>query len=363
MNTTLNNAIRGILELLAFNAVGRVRAKFLRDAKLGFRVMSNSSVLSSLPTKLYELLAVSSVALAILIFLYQGEEQGVFQSLTLLALASYRVMPALSRINQKIMGIRGNAYLLNWMEETQAAMSEEEWEDGVAVSFDPIPPPGKLEVNDLTLGYESLSEPVLRGLDFAFDVGKISSIVGPSGCGKSTLLNSMLGLHQPDSGGVYGETSEGRLSCYDQNLSAWLSHMAYLPQSPYLFSGTVRENLDLSEVGLSDDGVILEMIERLGLSEALQGEGLDFQLNEGGSNLSGGQQQRLALVRAFSMRKPVLILDEATSALDVQSRDNVMEMLREFAQEGRIVILVTHDREVAAQCDVVLDLEEHQKKS
>ena len=173
----------------------------------------------------------------------------------------------------------------------------------------------------------------------------------------------MLGLHQPDSGGVYGETSEGRLSCYDQNLSAWLSHMAYLPQSPYLFSGTVRENLDLSEVGLSDDGVILEMIERLGLSEALQGEGLDFQLNEGGSNLSGGQQQRLALVRAFSMRKPVLILDEATSALDVQSRDNVMEMLREFAQEGRIVILVTHDREVAAQCDVVLDLEEHQKKS
>ena len=363
MNTTLNNAIRGILELLAFNAVGRVRAKFLRDAKLGFRVMSNSSVLSSIPTKLYELLAVSSVALAILIFLYQGEEQGVFQSLTLLALASYRVMPALSRINQKIMGIRGNAYLLHWMEETQAAMSEEEWEDGVAVSFDPIPPPSKLEVGDLTLGYESLSEPVLAGLSFVFEAGKISSIVGPSGCGKSTLLNSLLGLHQPVSGGAYGETSEGRLSCYDQNLSAWLSHMAYLPQSPYLFSGTVRENLDLSEVGLSDDGVILEMIERLRLSEALQGEGLDFQLNEGGSNLSGGQQQRLALVRAFSMRKPVLILDEATSALDVQSRDNVMGMLREFAQEGRIVILVTHDREVAAQCDVVLDLEEHQKKS
>lgn len=363
MNTTLNNAIRGILELLAFNAVGRVRAKFLRDAKLGFRVMSNSSILSSLPTKLYELLAVSSVALAILIFLNQGEGQGVFQSLTLLALASYRVMPALSQINQKIMGIRGSAYLLNWMEETQEAMSEEEWGDGVAVAFDPIPPLDQLEVDDLTLGYESLSEPVLQGLSFVFEAGKISSVVGPSGCGKSTLLNALLGLHQPESGGAYGETSEGRLSCYDQNLSAWLSHMAYLPQSPYLFSGTVRENLDLSEVGLSDDGVILEMIERLGLSEALQGEGLDFQLNEGGSNLSGGQQQRLALVRAFSMRKPVLILDEATSALDVQSRDNVMGMLREFAQEGRIVILVTHDREVAAQCDEVLDLEKHQMKS
>ena len=97
--------------------------------------------------------------------------------------------------------------------------------------------------------------------------------------------------------------------------------------------------------------------------EALQGEGLDFRLNEGGSNLSGGQQQRLALVRACSMGQPILILDEATSASDVKSRDNVMVMLREFAAEGRIVILVTHDREVAGQCDAVLDLEQHKMKS
>ena len=364
MNTTLNNAIRGILELLAFNAVGRVRDKYLRDAHLGFRVMSNSAVLGSLPTRMYEVLAAVSVAVAVFIYTALGKQEGVFESLTLLALASYRVMPALSRINQKIMGLRGNGYLVDWMDATQDAMSDEEWTGSAEMPCDVGPPPIVLEVEDLCLGYEALDHPVFEGLSFKFESGLISSVVGPSGCGKSTLLNSLLGLHEPISGGVYGHTSEGlKSSCYNQDLNAWLSHMAYLPQQPYLLGGTVRENLDLSGKGLLDVAHMESLLERLGLAEALQGEGLDFVLNEGGSNLSGGQQQRLALARAFSMGQPVLILDEATSALDVKSRDNVMDMLREFAAGGRIVILVTHDREVAAQGDVVLDLEQHQMKS
>lgn len=360
MNTTLNNAIRGILELLAFNAVGRVRDKYLRDAKLGFRVMSNSAVLGSLPTRLYELLAAVSVAIAVVIYSLQGKGDGVFESLTLLALASYRVMPALSRINQKVMGLRGNGYLVNWMDATQNAMSEEEWTGNAEMPVNGGAPPSALEVQELCLGYEALDKPVFEGLNFKFEAGVISSVVGPSGCGKSTLLNALLGLHRPDSGVVMGYTSEGVISCYQTELNAWLSHMAYLPQHPYLFSGTVRENLDLSGKGLEDEAHLYRLLERLGMIEALQGEGLDFRLNEGGSNLSGGQQQRLALARAFSMGQPILILDEATSALDVKSRDNVMVMLREFAAEGRIVILVTHDREVAGQCDTVLDLEQHQ---
>lgn len=364
MNTTLNNAIRGILELLAFNAVGRVRDKYLRDAHLGFRIMSNSAVLGSLPTRMYEVLAAVSVAAAVFIYAALGKQEGVFESLTLLALASYRVMPALSRINQRVMGLRGNGYLVDWMDVTQEAMSDEEWTGSAEMPSDVGLPPVILEVEDLCVGYEALEHPVFEGLNFKFESGLISSVVGPSGCGKSTLLNSLLGLHEPLSGGVYGHTSEGRKSsCYEQDLNAWLSHMAYLPQQPYLLGGTVRENLDLSGKGLLDVAHMESLLERLGLTEALQGEGLDFVLNEGGSNLSGGQQQRLALARAFSMGQPVLILDEATSALDVKSRDNVMDMLREFAAGGRIVILVTHDREVAAQGDVVLDLEQHQMKS
>ena len=79
-------------------------------------------------------------------------------------------------------------------------------------------------------------------------------------------------------------------------------------------------------------------------------------LHEGGSNLSGGQQQRLALLRALQIERPVLVLDEATSALDRKLRDIVFGLLRERAQDGGNVILVTHDKELAEQCDDVLDL-------
>ena len=95
----------------------------------------------------------------------------------------------------------------------------------------------------------------------------------------------------------------------------------------------------------------------MGLQECLGNDPLEFRLNEGASNLSGGQQQRLALLRALQLQKPILVLDEATSALDMDSRDKVFRILRERADRGTLIIIITHDRELAAMCDEVLDLE------
>ncbi|MDA9863796.1 ABC transporter ATP-binding protein/permease [Flavobacteriales bacterium] len=362
MNTTLNNAIRGVLELLAFGAVHHVKDKYMRDAKLGFRVMSNSSVLSAVPARMYELLAALSIAFCILLFVRLEVESGVIETLSLLAIASYRVMPALSRINQKIMGIRGSAFLVDWMDETHLLLEEE----NRAVSLDAadsfqFAAPDSLRLEKLQLGYAALNAPVIRGLDFEFNATELTSIVGPSGCGKTTLLNAILGLHRPDAGRVLSNAGGVGASCYDGLSGDWLRHLAYLPQHPYLFGGSVRANLDMAGTGTFGDGKLVDLIVSLGLDSVLGDRPLEFNLNEGGSNLSGGQQQRLALVRAFALERPVLILDEATSALDKDSRDVVMDMLRKYAQKGRVVILVTHDKEVAAQCDVVLDLEQHNR--
>ena len=362
MNTTLNNAIRGVLELLAFGGIKHVQGKYMRDAKLGFRVMSNAAILGALPTRLYELLAAASVALSIFLFIYLEKEDGVFESLTLLALAAYRVMPALSRVNQKIMGLRGSAFLVEWMDETQSSLRLEKValeESGNLTRV--VPAPDGIELVGLTLGYEALKEPVIRELTFQFKRGELTSIVGPSGCGKTTLLNSILGLHRPLEGVIDSRTGSNRHSCYDNHVNAWLNNVAYLPQHPYLFGGTVGENLDLAGAGNFDKLILVELIQELGLSPVFGEAMLNFELNEGANNLSGGQQQRLALVRAFALDRPVLILDEATSALDHESRDVVMNLLRRHASKGRIVILVTHDREVAQQCDVVLDLEKHNR--
>ena len=133
--------------------------------------------------------------------------------------------------------------------------------------------------------------------------------------------------------------------------------MGYLSQQPFLFQGSVRDNLTLRVPGATlNEERVTSLIQKLHLDDCLGNNPLEFGLHEGGSNLSGGQQQRLALLRALQVHRPVLILDEATSALDSELRDVVFDLLRERAAAGCNVILVTHDNELAQRCDDVLDL-------
>ena len=337
----VNNAIRGFLELITFRAVRNVRNRYLIQTDRLYRTHSNQMVLSLVPNRLYELLVVTSLCALIVIGLGWGGEIGAsreafFATLSLLALSAYRVMPAMARINARMIAMRGQLHLLDAME----AGTGGEWE-GPEEAGAELPGPVGIEVRNLTLGYEAGDGPVVKGLNFAFEGGALTAITGPSGSGKSTLVSALLGLHAPSGGSVL---VGGRPLGSELPTPAWLSHVAYLAQQPFLFAGTVRENLCLGDdAAVLDEERISALIERLGLADALGAQPLDFMLNEGGSNLSGGQQQRLALVRALQWRRPVLILDEATSSLDPAMRDTVMAVLREEAGAGTTVLLVTHD--------------------
>ena len=140
-------------------------------------------------------------------------------------------------------------------------------------------------------------------------------------------------------------------------VKAWLANIGYLSQQPFLFNGTVRENLTMRVPNMTvDEEEVNRLIAHLDLTDCLGDEPLEFELLEGGNNLSGGQQQRLAILRALRIQRPVLILDEATSALDGLKRDAVFELLRKRADAGTNVLLITHDMSLAEQCDTVLDL-------
>ena len=210
-----------------------------------------------------------------------------------------------------------------------------------------------------TLSYEALDVPVFEQFNHSFSCGKVHAIVGPSGSGKSTLISALLGLHKPAQGTVEVQlNSEKPIILGDGlDLDDWILHVGYLSQQPFLFQGTVRNNLTLRVPGAKlNEDLTGSLIHELQLDDCLGVNPLAFELQEGGSNLSGGQQQRLALLRALQINKPVLILDEATSALDSELRDVVFDLLRERAAGGCNVILVTHDTELAHRCDDVLDL-------
>ena len=350
-SSIVQNAVRGFLELITFRAVRSVQQAYLGRTQELYRVHSRQMVLGIVPTRLYEFLAVTALCGIIVFSLWTGESDAAFfETLSLLALSTYRVMPAMSRINARLIAMRGQMHLLGAMENAASGEAAEAGEAAqLATEPDParnapIGIPVRIEIQNLTLAYHD-GEPVVRDLTAAFEPGQINTITGASGSGKSTLVAALLGLHAPSTGAIIlnGQKLGAQLTPAD-----WLGSLAYLSQHPFLFSGTVRENLTLGAAGeMEDSSVALALIERLGLADVLGPNPLDFRLNEGGSNLSGGQQQRLALIRALRLERPVLVLDEATSGLDGAARDVVVSVLQEYAAKGRTVLLVTHDDAIA----------------
>ena len=357
-NAMVTNAIRGFLEVITFRAEEPVRKAYLGTAKLLYRVSSNASVLNSLPAKTYEVLAVMGVSGAIVISLLLGTaEDTFFEMLTLMAIGAYRIMPTMSRINGVRMEMKRSMFLLGAIEKGVEVHDKALKAEGKsALQLQGIP---SIVLRDLTVGYAALETPVLTNLTHEFRPGRIHGVVGASGTGKSTLVNAMLGIHPLQGGEVLvadgtQEWSVGK-TC---SRESWLAELGYLSQQPFFFSGSVTDNLTFRAPGRTVDAtLVLDLIERLGLSACLGKDPLQFQLNEAGSNLSGGQQQRLALLRSLQMETKVLLLDEATSALDVDSRDRVFAILRERADQGALIIIITHDRELAARCDETLDLD------
>lgn len=355
-NTLVTDSIRGFLEVLTFRASDAVRDAYLNDRQSIFRVQGNTTVLNLMPTRLYEVLAVLAISGSIIIALFQDTPQdGFLQLLTFMAISAYRIMPSLSRINTSIMTMRSQHYVLDVMEVATQKSVVKGMEELHLEVFSAV----DIHVKDITIGYESLDTPVIKGLTASFHHGKIHGIVGTSGSGKSSLIASILGLHPLTHGTIqYVVNKNESLASGDKlNLHQWLFNLGYLSQSPFLFQGSARDNLTLRVPGANlDEAMINQLVDELELRECLGADHMEFQIQEGGSNLSGGQQQRLALLRALQVRRPLLILDEATSALDAELRDVVFNILRQRAAQGTNIIMVTHDSVLAGECDSVLDL-------
>ena len=357
-STAINNAIRGFLEVVSFRASNAIRDDYLKKTAQLYRIDGNVQILNLTPSKLYEVLAVAGVSVAIIVSLLQGDSNEEFLSLLILmALSAYRVMPSMNRINSQVFGMRSNYFMLNRIEDAL-----EELDRTARASDFEMPavwPQAVIHLHNLSVKYEAMAEAVFENLTWTFEPSKINAIVGPSGSGKSTLVNSLLGLQPNSQGAVRVGTSMDQLMNLGRSIDThtWLAQVGYLSQAPFLFSGSVEENLTMRIPGASvDKPMALELIRRLDLTECLGRDPMAFKLLEGGNNLSGGQQQRLAILRALIHKRSVLVLDEATSALDQANRDKVFALLRERANDGTTVVLITHDMEVAVKCDTRLNL-------
>lgn len=225
---------------------------------------------------------------------------------------------------------------------------------GVPPAADGVSPAGPggvaLAVEGLVVTRPGRTGPALAETSFTVRTGETVALVGPSGSGKSTLLDAVLGLVTPAAGRV----RIGGTDLSEVPLEHWWRQVAWVPQRPYLFAGTIAENVRLARPDADDEAVrrALRAAGALEFTEALPG-GLDAVLGEGGGGLSAGQRQRLALARAFLADRPVLLLDEPTASLDGETEAAVVDAVRRLAA-GRTVLLVVHRPALLAVADRVI---------
>lgn len=189
---------------------------------------------------------------------------------------------------------------------------------------------------DVQFGYTE-DKRILRGFTFCFEKGKKYALYGASGCGKSTVFRLLKGYCTPDSGRILiGQTDISKMRPDDLN-----HYITYIAQVPFVFAGTVRENLVMFRKDYSDKE-IMDALDAAGLADlvrSLPGK-LDEEIREGGKNFSGGEKQRITIARAMLHKSAVLLVDEGTSALDNETAYKIEQNL--LSQKDRTVISINH---------------------
>lgn len=221
------------------------------------------------------------------------------------------------------------------------------------VPAEPLPKVrGALDIRHLTYRYPGAREAALSDLSFSVRPGEKIAILGPAGSGKSTLIHLLARLIEPPLGTIFLDSRDIRtMNAEDLRLE-----MAVSPQQPFLFSGTLRENILLGRAGnTGPDGIERASWEASRLTEDQLPEGLETYISGKGANLSGGQRQRAALARALVRCGPILIIDDAFSALDDGTESEIFRGLS-APSESRTLIFVTHRIKRASAADRILVL-------
>jgi subfamily B ATP-binding cassette protein MsbA len=278
-------------------------------------------------------------------------------SFTPLALTEIAVfLFAIFRLGPMVSSISGSVYELEGY--LPHVVRTERFIEELERSAEPAggqPAPSRIEsvkFDDVSFTYGD--EQVLRDISFDIERGEFAAFVGPSGAGKSTIISLLARLYEPDSGQI--TANETPIDQYE--LQSWRDRLAVVRQDPFLFDDTLRYNLTLGELDISESE-LHRVCDLAGVTEFFDElpAGYDSELGEDGVQLSGGQKQRVVLARALLREFEILILDEATSDLDTSIEAEVHNAIK-TASIDATVVMVTHRLSTAESADRIYTVED-----
>jgi thiol reductant ABC exporter CydD subunit len=344
------DVVRGLPTLRTFN---RGEAQVERISEVGDRYRRATmgtlriAFISGAVLEFAATLGIALVAVTVGVRLVNGG-MGFEPALTVLVLSPELYLPLRNLAAQFHTGADGLAVASRLLDLVEAP---EPAERGSAIAASPREAAVRLE--GVSFSYPGRPGNVLSSLDLALRPGETVALVGPSGAGKSTVASLLLLLAQPSAGHV----TVGGVDLAECDPEAWRADLAWVPQHPTLFQGTVAENIALGEPR-AGEARIRAAAELAGADAFIRRlpDGYATIVGDGGRALSAGERRRIAIARAFLRDAPLVILDEPTANLDRESGEVLGDALVRLGK-GRTVLLIAHDDEVVRHADRAVRLD------
>jgi ATP-binding cassette subfamily B protein len=347
---TFLEALQGIRMVKAFGLEDEMRRRLDESVTAVENESNKMARVSSRTAPMMDILGGFAIFLAFIYGGYRivetGAKPGQFVSFLLAFLVAYEPAKRLARLNLDLTGALVGVRILYEVIDSPAGEPDDDDKPPLELNT------ARLEFTDVHFAYQP-GTPVLQGISFVAERGKLTALVGLSGGGKSTLLNLILRFYDIDS---------GRIAIDGQHIAAvsrhsLREHIAYVGQIVHLFRGSIRDNIALGKLGASTDEIVAaakaahahDFIENFPA-------GYDTPVGEQGLQLSGGQRQRVAIARALIKDAPIILLDEATAALDSESERAVQEAIAELCK-GRTTIAIAHRLSTIMHADSILVVE------
>jgi len=359
MGSYIGSIVRGIKVIKIFSSRNNEISKFEKLSKNYFNAVLKLEALGSFSSNFSEFIVSIPIILFLiyvsnLVFLRSQLTSDQFIVFLLLVISSISPIKRIFKANNHIQ--RGIS-IYNRILEFLSLPDEPK---GGQIIFEKLKE--KIEVVNVSFYYGN--KIILDNISFTIRKGEKVGIVGLSGAGKTTLIEILAGFLKPSSGKILIDG----IDLWNYNIESYRSKISFVPQEPFLFEGTIYENLTFSK------NISLEEVRRAcnlaNISEFIESleSGYFYRVSEGGANLSGGQKQRLTIARAILKNPEIIFLDEPTSNLDAQSEEKIINAIKSFLFD-KTAIIITHristilfvDKIIVMKNGRILDIGKHEE--
>ena len=341
------DALKGYIESNIYNRNDFFLNRFIHSRKKFSVSLFDTLLIQSMPARIIEVFAILGLFILIVIAKWSGnDDTASLLTIGAFMAAAYKIIPGIVKITNISGQLR--AYEFSASDLLQNNKPQKKVNEA-----SPVINIQSLRLKDISFNYAT--QQVLTDFDLTIRKKDFIGVTGASGKGKTTILNILLGFLEA----AKGEVLINDIVLKKDSIKVYWPSMAYVRQQTFFIHDTLLRNITLEESG-HDQKKLHYAIQVSGLDTfiARYPEGLDKMIMENGKNISGGQQQRISIARALYRNADLILLDEPFNELDETSEISLLEHFRELAQQGKLIILITHNKKSLSYCTKIISLDE-----